>query len=183
MLDFAPNLTWRYRVKYHSNGLNHDILIRTGEDSPATVGADLFLAEFLPTINEWLPTDFALLGAEECAPNSELFLPSVPPAAGLLEPLGTPSREAGANYFSFSGKGNDGTQYKFTIYGVTMVPAQVVGKNYRLEYGDDGSMNSALDVLAGSANWAQATTVSGRLVHFRNYANYGVSAYWARKLR
>lgn len=183
MLDFAPNLTWRYRVKYFSNGLNHHITLRTGEDSPSATGADLLLDALLATLDAFLPTDFALLDADECAPGSDIFVPSLPPVSSGITPSGTPSREAGANYLTFSGKGNDGTQFKFQLYGVVTEPSGVAGLDYRYQPGNNAAIDAAVNVLQNDGGWVQTTTVSGRFVQYRSYVNYGVSAYWQRKLR
>lgn len=183
-MDFAPNLTYRYRVTYHSNGLTHRIIFRTGEDPPATVGADLFLNTILGPIQDFLPTDFALISSEQSAPGADIFLPAdIDATLTDVAPGATPSKDDGPNYLTFSGKGNDGTQYRFSIYGVSISPAEVDGKNYRFELGDNADIDVVLGLLKTDPGLTSMTTVNNRQVKFRNYANYGVSAYYQRKLR
>jgi len=184
MLDFAPNNTWRYRVQYHSNGLTHRVLFRTGEDSPATTGADLLLNALLPEIASFLPTDFALLSSEQSEPGSDIFVPAdIEATMADVTPTATPDKAHGPNYLTFSGKDRLGALYDFQIFGIAIAPSTVDGKNFRFEQGDNANIDSAIAVIKNDVSWQFTTTISANPVKYRNYANYGVSAYWQRQLR
>lgn len=179
MPDYAPINTWRYLVRYQSGGLTHKVLLRTGEFAPLIVAADVYLAQAVDAIASLLPSDFAWLDAQQAPKGVNIFSPSALPAqpTGLS---GGNERSYGANYFTFGYKSLDGVIGDFQIFGIQLGPAAVAGKNYRVSYGEDVNVDLALDVLQGQSD---LTTISGEPAIFRPYVNYGVSAYWQRKLR
>lgn len=184
MLDFAANNTVRYRITYRSNSLTHTMLFRTGDENPETVGAEGFLPSVLASLEAYLPTDFSILDAETSAYGSDIFVPSLfAPDLSALTFTATPERAKGANYVTFSYKDAIGVLGDFQIFGWTIEPTSVPGDNFRYEPGDNADVDLAVDAAIASAALVGITTISGRPILLRRYVNYGVSAYWQRKLR
>lgn len=188
MADFAPNYTARYRVRYRAAGQVHTSTFRY---DLSLVGGDLSrvvtdVGVMYDTLLTLLASDFAILDASTCGAGDIAFLPA--PAPTLINPpnaLNPATKGASPKYLSFSALSAVGNGTSFFVYGAsaTGVSEEVVaGFDYRIIPSENAAIADVLGQLETVWDWWVAADGS-RAGFVRQYANFGISAYYQRKAR
>lgn len=182
-MDFAPNFTNRYRVRYSVNGSNHSLTVRAGTTAgPYDAAVRTELTAMLDALSPLRFSSWSVLDAEWSQAGSTFFIPAPPPPAiaGTSSASGQGLRPVNIN---FQGATLLANRAAFFVYGVSVDP--VIGgtsteTDYRLQRGDDANIDDALDVMAA---WTAITGIDGEHVQWHNYANININSYWQRKVR
>lgn len=183
MADYSTVNTSRYKVHYFSNGITHTMQFRTGNSDPVIAGVVGFFENALAPLGPALPNDFAILKAEQAALGSTVFTPSTPPNISSWTLGGAPNKARGANFLTFGGKGIvTGALYDFQVFGWNISADDIEGDNYRYEIGESAAIDGVIDELATGATGV-LTTIAGDTISWYSYVNFGVSAYWQRRIR
>lgn len=183
MADYSTVNTTRYKVHYFSSGISHTVQFRCGNVDPVLAGMPGFFAATLAPLAPALADDFAILKAEQAAVGSTFFTPSTPPDISGWALGGPPQKQRGPHFLTFGGKGIiSGSLYDFQIFGWNLSADDIEGDNYRYELGESVAIDSVIDELATAATGV-LTTIAGDTISWYSYVNFGVSAYWQRKLR
>lgn len=185
MPDFAPNFTFRYRVKYSVGGHTHRMQVR---GVPATTTAALgsfatAIEDFLNALTANRYSDFVVLGADYALADSDVFLPCVAPApdAGTYTIAGR-SASSNALALSFPGRSDVGLRAILFLYGTALLPGVISEvSDFRITSAEDATIAAAIAVLAGSPPVLVAN--DGVHVNWYPYCNVKYNDYWVRKTR
>lgn len=186
MPDFAPNYTFRYRVKYVGNGHTHHLLWRYAPSTTvaALPAIRLQVQDFLNAVGPAnFYADFTILGADYALADSDIFLPAVPVPvfSGTFVLTGRPeSAEAAA--LSFPGKSSLGQRAIFFLFGTIFQPATAAGVlDFRILASENANISDAVDVLDATDPVLVAN--DGVEVNWYPYANFKYNDYWVRQVR
>lgn len=183
MPDFAPNYTPRFKLRYRGGLRNHAQVWRTPNTSgELAAGLMLDVNDFLSALAGVLFTDFAILGGEYAAQNSDVFLPVDVSPIAVTPSGGTPNTGDSPQFISFQGKtlfGNRASIYQFGISSAGD-SASGVSQDYRLSRMDASYVSNALTVLEGSSN---IYGIDRQTIYWHQYANLGYHAHYQRKAR
>lgn len=186
MPDFAPNYTFRYKVKYIGNGHAHHMLWRY---APATTiaslpGIRLQVQDFLNALDPAnFYNDFNILGADYALADSDVFLPAVPiPAfSGSVSTAGRPD-SAAASALSFPGRSSLGHRATFFLFGTIFQPVTAAGAlDFRVLGTENANISDAVGILNDTD--PPITANDGVEVVWYPYANMKYNDYWVRQVR
>jgi len=172
MAPLPPNSTPRYKVEYTVNGESHDYQLRTAA-SPAAVGTFIgaLLAALAPELYQ------TTIGTVSfAADNSNIFLPVVTGAEGLIAGTGSGAYEQKAWYIDFIGRSSLGRRWRLAMFGI-----RTLAGDFRYAAGENASVTATIAVL--NAFTPSLVAIDGGTVTVYPYANAGVNAYWQRALR
>lgn len=184
MAPIPENNTFRYWVKYRSNGREHEMMFRWGEEYVED-GSDITtqvarIAAFLADLAPLLPTDFDVLSARFSRKGWTYSLPTTPPA-GPTTTAPTFVAEAPA-FLTFVGRTFGGRRWKLHVLGVSYSPADGVSpaSDYRIAPGENAAITTCITNLDG---WPALVGIDEQAVNLYGYANAGYNAHWQRKMR
>lgn len=188
MPDFAPNYTFRYKLRYRGNGQTHHMLWRC--PATATVAAIPAIVQnvedFLGAIGSGnFYADFAILGASYALADSDVFLPAepLPVFAGSVNIDGRPE-SLQALALSFVGRSNIGQRAAFFVYGTVFNAITSAGSlDFRLHPAENANIGDAVNVLNASAGASMLVANDGVEVVWYPYANIKFNDYWVRQVR
>ena len=127
-------------------------------------------------MKNYMLTSDSIVRARFRAASSTVSVPiSLTSVAGTV--AGTVDPERKANFTSWTGRSADGRDVKFTMF-TNLVGIDASGFRDRTP---SGAESAILGVLQDAA--VDARTISGLVPQWNSYVNYGVNAYWQRKLR
>lgn len=188
MADFAPNVTFRYRLKYRAVARTHTVMVRAARGTLASPGAAqcaTYIRAVFSALAAMLPADLAFISADYSLTDSDLFFPAAVPAAVTgANALTLYSKQDSITHCTFSGRGALGSKVSVKIYGVALNP-------------DALPVNIASDFLILSSEQveianaiAALNTGSGVIVAIDNsvpayyaQATVKVNDYWLKKVR
>lgn len=180
MADYAPEWTGRLRFKYKVNTKIHTAGFRyAGDTSPSS---DFFtgVQAFLSTLTSVLASDAIPVATEYAVAGSNIFLPYSP--LTISGTVGSTTIADTPRFVSFSGKSITGKKVRVVIYGyMTGYVGRDAISDYRVYDSESVPINNALTALANIADMV-APDGSG-YVFWHQYCNFGVNAYWQRRLR
>jgi len=184
MTQYSVDFTARYKVHYKSNTLNHAMIFRYGATSGAPSGTIISgVTAFLDAIEQYLPTDFAVLSAEYAPQGVNFFLPATAPATPDTTGNTAPDRRTAPNFITFTGKSVQAAPWRISVIGVS--PGQTsttILNDYRVTRAEDAAIDGGLDALSVLAA-AGMTAIDSQDLIFNGYANFGVNAHIQRYLR
>ena len=128
--------------------------------------------------------DWAVLGADFAARNSEVFLP----VTGVNTPAGksnaTPAGYLVPAFVGFVGRSAGGSRVRLSMFGTTLQASMNVAQHdYRIQAGENGIVTNTIAALNSGAGGSSMGGIDGGAVSWYNYANLGFNAHWQRKLR
>jgi hypothetical protein len=179
-MDYAPEWTGRLRVKYKTNTKIHTSGFRyEGEGAPSMDFVSGVQA-FLTTLTPLLSSDTTHVATEYAEAGSNIFFPFVPlSVAGTVGGTGVGDTP---RFISFAGKSLAGKKVRVVMYGYSL---EVVGKtliaDYRIYDSENTHINNALTALSGISDMVAPDGTGS--IYWHQYANFGVNAYWQRRLR
>ena len=185
MADYAPNFTARVVYKYVSSGSNHSLMLRPRISTETAIDAQqLTLYLVLDALKSLLPNDFKLTEAVLYEAGETVSHPQ-PISSDLATFTGTSDTDDvyGANFISFQGRSFAGSRVSLNIYGIVAAPATVIGRDFRWQQGESAAVDAAIAMLANDSGNDGIVAIDGTAPLWKQYANYGVSAYWQRRLR
>jgi hypothetical protein len=183
-LDFAPNWTARYKLSYRVLSKKHSMLFRFIRGTDASTGTAMAaaVAVFLNTLETYMYSDFAIIGADFAAADSDVFLPTVAPTgiAGTSSTAGVPLSER-ARSTSFVGRSDAGGRCIIFVYGLVLPPTDPTAGDFRVTVAENTSIANGVTAL---------NTLSPHLVagdgydtNWYPYVNTKYNNYHTRKLR
>jgi hypothetical protein len=181
MTTYAPNFTPRWKGHYHAAGIDHTIMCRAPRGT-TTAGlptqAETVRASF-SAMSGILASDFAWLGAEYALTDSDIFIPTDPPATvtGAVD-VGDFSLKQRATSTNFNGKAA-GSRAALYFYGILW--AEGLGEdadNGRVTPAEEASLSTVITQLN-----AGAYANSGDSAIFHSYANVKVNDHFLKLLR
>lgn len=187
MTDFAPNYTFRYKVRYMCALRTHVTTFRWD-----ALAAAFNISELLEDVGDWfdalipiLANDFALLDATAAARHDDTFLPNpLPPITVAVNPLNVPLKGNSPRFLSFAAKSALGNTTRNYIYGVTSAThteLQADGNDYRFLQGEDATVDAAILAYSNIRNLVASDNEPAQFVY--PYANAGLNSYYQRKAR
>ena len=189
MPDFAPNVTFRYRLHYHVVGRDHTIqcrMVRGIDVGTGVTEAAAYLRALFVALASNLADDLAFTSAEYALTDSDLFFPAAMPAAvtGAID-VADFSKQDSITHLTFSGRGAGGSKTSVKVYGAQYLPDQVPDA---IE--SDFVINSAESSLILNSVAALNNSVGGRTVcidntvaTFHARATVKVNDFWLRQVR
>lgn len=185
MPDFAPNFTFRYRVRYSVGGRQHTMQVR-GVPATTALQAPLFatsVADFLDALQPARWSDFTILNAAYALADSDVFLPTTAPVilAGAGSPATrTPSDNALA--LSFPCRSSAGLRGILFLYGCSYDPSTTsVANDFRITSAEDSDISDAIAALTAAVPTLVCN--DGSTANWYPYANLKANDYWVRKTR
>lgn len=185
MANFATNYTTRVVYSYTSNGRNHTTMMRTADASTATIEANQgVMLGLLVALKSLLPSDFQIkeVNVYPAGETNSYPVDIIPALASFGGGTVNPDKVRTPNFLSFVGRTLAGSRVNLFLYGVTMEPGGVPGKDWRLLATESTQVAAAINALTEEPPPA-LVGIDGGAVRWKQYANYGVSAYWQRKER
>ena len=175
MAPLASNLTARVFIEYTCVGVPHTTLIRLEATAIAADGVTIYNS-FTTAAKGLLDTSDSFTGARFSAAGTNVSFP-----LSVSAVLGTSAiaevNDQKATFVSVTGRSVDGRDAKIGLF----TPTTTLSAN---EYRYTTVAGPSATFLAWFAtNAAQLRSVSNSQVIWNTYLNYGVSAYWQRKLR
>jgi hypothetical protein len=189
MPDFAPNVTFRYRLHYNVVGRLHTMQCRMVRGIDAGTGqteAAAYLRSLFAAMDDTLSDDLSFISAEYALTDSDLFFPATVPAAvvGLVS-AATFSKQDSITHLTFSGRGAGGSKINMKLYGCQFTPDVVPAEDE-----SDFVLTSAENANVSAAVSALNTSVGGRTVcidntvaSFHARATVKVNDFWLRQVR
>lgn len=185
MADFAPNNTSRYKIRYSSAGLTHDMVFRY--DLPASPPAGATIAgveDFLDALVTYRLTDWTVLGESWAAQGNNFFVPmalTLAPATGT-DTLVVAAAQQSA-FLSFVGLSALGNQSRVMMFGTGTNPISVGGNdasNWRITSVEDGPIAAAVAALNAIPD---LVAIDEQPVVFHPYANFKNHSHYVYKAR
>lgn len=185
MPDFADNYTARYVLKYLCGGQTHNQTWRLGE---ATTAGAAFAAISAIT-DVWvaaavlMSSDLSFMGATFYPVREDVGLPAaLPDGINDVVNSGVLDTSAGPKYLSVPWKTQAGGKQTTFFYGTIIDPDEVVGKNFRYEYGELESLDGLITTV--NTTIILMTGNDGRNgLAAQRYVNYGVNPALVRRKR
>jgi hypothetical protein len=120
MPDFAPNVTFRYKLHYNAAGRKHTTQVRAARGTLATPGAGqcaTYLRAVFDALKAIMPDDLSFLSAEYALTDSDLFFPAATPAAVVGGTAAASfSKQDSISHLTFSGRGSLGSKANLKLY-------------------------------------------------------------------
>lgn len=184
-LDFAPNYTARYRIKYNDGSANHTQTWRYPGvgDGPELGAVSAAVLNYYTAMADGLWDDFAFLSVSYCLKDADIFIPlAVGGFTGTVSPTGVRKKFHKANMLSFIGRTNAGHRVIFYQYGFF----HAVGENsqlddFRIFRSEEPLIDNAIAALVAAG--ADLVGNDGQPVNWYSYANVGENDYWKGKVR
>lgn len=185
MPDYAVNYTSRSILRYRSHTANHQLMLRfgsTGTNAIAQAKSGEFLAALKPYVVAHGPVDFAWLDATFTPANSDFGFAMPLPAIAATSWAGpvAATRQYTAKETSWEARGEAGSLYSFSVFGLLNVWGEDNGSPFRINRPEDPTLGTLLDALAAIEG---ITAIDNTPLVWKQYANYGDNAYWKRKVR
>jgi len=186
MPDYAPNYTFRYKIRYSTMGGTHTMQFRfpraTAPAGAAT--ARLYVAAFLTELLAIMWTDWTILSASYAEADSDVFLPAPLPAGiiGEVNGAGNPISQRALS-LSFVGRSVGGHRHAVYVYGLAFQPYSSAGA---LDFRLYGTENANIDAAANALNDAgtiQPVANDNLACNYYSYANVKYNDYWTRRVR
>jgi len=155
-MDFAPDVTPRYRAHYVSAGIPHTMLVRTlRSQTQAEVVAigQTFCAGLVAAIQAYLADDFAFTSAEFIPKDSNIAVAAAAPAnpTGAIT-VASMSPQDKITHATFSGKSTaeTGSKVSVKVFGIALSYDSTTGgaKDFVINPGEDANFTAATDFLA-----------------------------------
>lgn len=185
-MDFAPNVTPRYRVRYVSAGIAHSWTFRAARGSnPGDVqnSVNTLLEALEAALLDVLPGDFHATAADYAVEDSDVFsIPLIPPTFnGGENAVSAYSPFQRITEATFKGRGN-GSKGSFGIFGVfvNQSTAAGYGGNGRIDLGESAIWDAALAVLQGSTS---LYTIANAPISWYNFITVKPNDHWVKKVR
>jgi len=183
-LDYAPNFTARYRLKYNDGQANHTQTWRypgTG-DGPELGAVSAAVLNYYTAMAPKLWTDFAILSVSYALKDADIFIPLAVGTVVGEASTSTRKKFHKANALSFIGRTNQGHRVVFYQYGW----AQYVGESdvlddFRIFRSEDTDIDNAIAALVSAG--ADLVGNDGNPVSWYPYVNVGENDYWKGKVR
>lgn len=186
MADFAPNFTFRYRVRYSTLGHEHSMLWRFARGTTAAALANItaLWQSFMNNTQASRYVGWSVLSAEYSLEDTSIFLTAPTP---LLLPA---TLAVGANIvsqstmsLSFIGRSAGGHKAKFFLYGTGYAPEDftVPADNFRIQDADDAALAGARGALVGGT--PQLVANDNLPIFWYPYFNVKYNDYWVRQVR
>lgn len=187
-MDFAPNVTARYRLQYRCATRVHSIMCRAarGTTFAATeaLGISLFSGLFT-ALDDLMFDDLAFLSADVALTDSDLFFPAAVPAAvtGLV-PIAQATKQDSITHITFSGRGTLGSKVTLHVYGVSTLP-DLLPANAATDFVITGaeSTNVAAAISGLNAAGAPFVAIDNTNPSFRSQVTIKVNDFWLRTVR
>lgn len=184
-LDFAPNYTARYRLKYNDGQANHTQTWRYPGvgDGPELGAVSAAVLNYYTAISAGLWNDFAILSVSYCLKDADVFIPlAVGTVTGAIDPSTDRKKFNKAQVLSFIGRTNGGHRVVFYQYGFFITIANDdVAQDYRIFASENTIISDAIAALIAAG--ADLVGNDGQPVNWYPYANSGENDYWKGKVR
>lgn len=177
-MDYATINTARYTARYTSCKAVHTATLRFPSAAVALASGATVLEEINAFLVYYLATDFAWLDAVVYGKNSSVGTPCDTPAAS--PGAGVPKKPVTAKYLKFQARSSLGSLFSFSIFGIGLTEELIPGEDYRFQHGESAAVTAALDYLTTGT---PCVGIDGGSLTWKKYANFGISAYWQRKIR
>jgi hypothetical protein len=186
-MDFAPNMTCRYRLRYRSAGRTHNLGLRFGRGfSLASVGAfGTTLAGLLFTaLAANMASDTAFLAAWTAQEDSDTFIPygTLPaPITGGVS-AGTYSKAMSIIQSTFSGLSDGGAKVRVVVYGFAagLTAPGTIEEDFLITGPELAVVASAVSVLNADIN---QVAIDNTAPNFYNQMTIKPNDFYVRQLR
>lgn len=185
-MDFAPNVTCRYKATYKACGFEHNIEVRfaRGTTAPSVVNqGKAFFNALATAILPLMPTDFAWTAAHYALEDSDVFLPDGTKPTVQTGPVSLANYTAmmKASPVHFPGAGG-GSKAGLFLYGPYFDPSDIGGPadNGRIEAAEESHIGAAIAAIQAINT---AVSIANFPVTWYPYATYKVNDYWLRLVR
>jgi hypothetical protein len=185
MADFAANNTSRYKVRYSTAGLTHDMVFRYDlPASPPTAGTIAGVKAFLDGLANYRFSDWTVIGESWAAQGNSFFVPmasTLAPIAGT-ETIVTAVAQRSA-FLSFVGLSALGNQARIMMFGTGTNPISTGGNtasNWRITALEDASIANAVNNLNILPD---LVAIDSQFVVFHPYANFKNHSHYVYKAR
>lgn len=184
MADFAANNTSRYKVRYSSMGLIHDMVFRY--DLPASPPAGATIAgveDFLNALVSYRVPDWTVLDESWSAQGNNFFVPlplTLSVATGTDTTVVSVAQQSA--FLSFVGLSTLGNQARILMFGTGTNPISVGGNdasNWRITSAEDSVIANAvnaLNVLPDLVAIDEQPVVFHAYANFKNHSHYVYAA-------
>lgn len=186
MADYAPNYTYRYKVRYSTQGGVHTMQFRFPRSSAAGAHAQAaqYVAAFLTELESIMWTDWTILSAQYAMADSDIFLPATLPAgiAGTVDGSANPVSQR-ALALSFVGRSAGGHRGVVYVYGLGFQPYSSSGAlDFRL-YGTENANIADAATALSDGGIIDPVANDDEIITYYPYANVKYNDYWTRKIR
>lgn len=185
MADYADNYTARYVIEYTCGGMSHKQMWRYGSatDFGAIEASVDGIKDCWVGVALLLASDLSFSGATFYPMGSDVGIPAtLPTDLATITVSGTPDLAAGPVYLSIPWSTTAGGKQTMFFYGSYLTPGGIVGKDYRVQFGETLSADSTITVFN---NYCPQITGNDRMPgrQAKRYMNYGINPALVRKRR
>lgn len=155
MTTYAPNWTPRYKAGYKVVGINHTMTMRMarGTNAAGIVALATVMHDFVTALADRVADDFTWLDASYALTDSDVFVPTDPPAtvAGEFDPINFSTAQR-ITATTFTGRAASG-RARVSLYGVVWAFEEggTPGNDFIVHESEAADIGDAVDVLQAGA--------------------------------
>jgi len=186
-MDWSPDATPRYVMKYKNAGIEHSLLVRFARGTPMLDGvsdAQTKLAAFFEDLVGLLCEDLVALSAVWIPQDTNISVPAgIPTLTAGDQALADFSAMDKITHLTFLARSTGGSKTSIKVFGVQLTmddPTDIAGQaNFRIEAGESAGVDAAILVLQGSPFRA----VDNTALSWKNYVDVKVNDFWLKQVR